>query len=308
MLSSICYAALRRTGAPALSRRIAGGGVILCYHNVVAAPQTGGPGTAAGGGEAAVHLPLARFEQQLEWVGAHCEVVGLDELLDRLAAGRSLARLAALTFDDAYGGVFAHAVPVLERLRLPATVFVVADAPDRDEPFWWDRPGAVRAGPAERQRWLDELAGDGRRIEGATRLGPAEELDADRRPAPWAAIAATPAPGGVVAVGAHSSTHRNLTALDDTELQREMARSREVIAERTGVLPAWFAYPYGLWNGRVREAVRRAGYRGAVTLDYGLVHAGADPWALRRVNVPASISLAAFEAWVSGLRARGARR
>ncbi len=307
MLSSVCYAALRRTGAPALSRRIAGGGVILCYHNVVAAPQCA-DATRAGAGDPAVHLPLARFEEQALWLRTHFDVIGLEELLDRLAAGRSVARLAALTFDDAYGGVFAHAVPVLERLGLPATVFVVAAAPDRCVPFWWDRAGAVRAAPAERDRWLDELTGDGRRIDAEAHLGPADDLGAERRAAPWPAIAAASRPGGALAIGAHSATHRNLTALDDADLELEAVGSRDVIAERTGAVPTCFAYPYGLWNGRVREAARRAGYRGAVTLDYGLVRAGADPLALRRVNVPASISLAAFEAWVSGLRARRAHR
>src|SRR2546426_3576674 len=44
----------------------------------------------------------------------------------------------------------------------------------------------------------------------------------------------------------------------------------EVIRARAGVAPAFFAYPYGVWDDRVRDAVRTAEYRGAVTLGYGL--------------------------------------
>jgi hypothetical protein len=68
------------------------------------------------------------------------------------------------------------------------------------------------------------------------------------------------------------------------------------------VQPDWFAYPYGLWDERVRDAVRAAGYRGAVTLDAGMNYTGINPWGLRRISVPASLNPAAFEAWIAGLR------
>src|SRR5436309_3423338 len=71
-----------------------------------------------------------------------------------------------------------------------------------------------------------------------------------------------------------------------------------------GVAPAFFAYPYGIWDERVRNAVQAAGYEGAVTLDYGLTGARADPWALPRVNVPATIPSPAFKVWVAGLHPR----
>ncbi len=80
-----------------------------------------------------------------------------------------------------------------------------------------------------------------------------------------------------------------------------------MIGARLGITPTLFAYPYGVWDVRVRDAVHAAGYRGAVTLDYGLVTAGADPWALRRVNIPSGITLPAFEAWIAGLHPRRGR-
>ena len=275
--------------------------MILCYHNVVAAPL------CAVEGDPAVHLALARFEEQVQWLRGHYDVVGLAELLARLATGRSVAQLAVLTFDDAYGGVFANALPVLERLALPATVFVVAEGPDRGEPFWWDRAAAVAAGPPARERWIDVLAGDERRIAREAGFTAHEPVAPTLLPASWPVVAAA-VRSGALDVGAHSATHRNLTRLSDVYLARELVTSRETIAARTGVRPAFFAYPYGLWNARAREVARLAGYRGAVSLDYGLVRPGADPWALRRVNVPASISSAAFEAWVSGWRAGRAHR
>ena len=41
-----------------------------------------------------------------------------------------------------------------------------------------------------------------------------------------------------------------------------------------------------------------------MTLEDGVNGEDADPWSLRRVNVPASITPPAFEAWIAGLRPR----
>jgi peptidoglycan/xylan/chitin deacetylase (PgdA/CDA1 family) len=100
----------------------------------------------------------------------------------------------------------------------------------------------------------------------------------------------------------HSATHRSLTALDALDLRREVVGSRDLIMRRTGVTPEFFAYPYGLWNDRVRQAVRSAGYRAAFTVEDGHHDAAADRWALPRLNIPAGIVDAAFEAWTAGLR------
>jgi hypothetical protein len=51
--------------------------------------------------------------------------------------------------------------------------------------------------------------------------------------------------------------------------------------------------------------VQAAGYRAAFTLDAGLNDISSDLLALRRINVPARISDAAFEAWAAGLQAPG---
>ena len=68
-------------------------------------------------------------------------IVPLAEIVDRLAAGRELDGLVAITFDDALLGVLEHAAPILEAHRVPATVFVVTDVVGVDPPFW---PGAAR--------------------------------------------------------------------------------------------------------------------------------------------------------------------
>ena len=101
----------------------------------------------------------------------------------------------------------------------------------------------------------------------------------------------------------HSATHRALTTLTDDELESEIETSRLRVQRATGFTPAFFAYPYGLWDQRVRAAVRAAGYRASLGLGSGLNDTSADPWTLHRVNVHSAASDAAFEAWSAGFHA-----
>jgi peptidoglycan/xylan/chitin deacetylase (PgdA/CDA1 family) len=285
-----------------LARRLSSSGVILCYHNVV-------PGTdAAPRDTLGLHMPLSTFERQMRWLAHTYEMVPLDELVGRWSRGGSLRGVAAVTFDDGYGGVFDYAWPLLRDLRIPATVFVVAEAPGGHEGFWWDDPDVLSAySPARRERWLTALHGDRASIvESVAPVHPAApappQVPPWCRPAAWSTIAAAAQSG--LQLGVHSATHRSLPTLGDVDLRREVVASRDIVTKRTGVTPDFFAYPYGLWNDRVRHAVRSAGYRAAFTLEFGPHAATADPWALPRINVPAGIGDAAFEAWTAGLSLR----
>ena len=259
----IYYGGLRALGVTALRRRALDAGLILCYHNVVAP----GDDRRGGGG---LHLAVDRFERQMRWLAAHYHLVSLSEFHDRLTARTSLRSVAAVTFDDGYAGVFTYALPMLDALGIPATVFVVAHAVGRSAAFPWDGE-------------------DG--------------LPASHRPADWATIKA--GLGDRFEVGVHSATHASLPTLTEAQLEEEVVASRRAMHRATGVWPEFFAYPFGHWDPRVRARVLAAGYRAALTLDFGLNGAAADSWALRRVNVPAGISDAAFESWAAGLHRPG---
>lgn len=114
------------------TRQAAAGAVVLAYHDVLpaGAPPTPLQVTA---GQLRSHILLLRR--------AGCEIVTLSTLIDRLLAGGTVDRLAALTFDDALVGVLRHGLEVLEAEAAPATILPVVGrlgaAPD-----WW--PGTAR--------------------------------------------------------------------------------------------------------------------------------------------------------------------
>jgi peptidoglycan/xylan/chitin deacetylase (PgdA/CDA1 family) len=294
-LASLCYDVLRFTGATALARQFSPhDGLILCYHNVV--PQDGGSPDELG-----LHMPLSIFERQMRWLATRFALIPLDEFVSRLERGASLRRVASITFDDGYASVFEHAWPLLRDLRIPATAFILAETPGRDEGFWWDNPDVLQSySPARRQDWLTRMRGDEVMIvESMARPGTSRQAAGARKAAAWSTIAQAAKSG--LQLGVHSATHRSLPMLDDVELDRELVHSRDIIRSRTGAKAEFFAYPYGAWNDRVRQRVRSAGYRAAFTLDYGHKQRDFDAWALPRLSIPAGIKHSAFQAWTAGL-------
>jgi peptidoglycan/xylan/chitin deacetylase (PgdA/CDA1 family) len=296
LAASVYYRSLRALRVAAVMRRLRADGLILCYHNVV-------PTEDDSIGEPGLHLPRDRFERQMRWLTARYDVLSLREFTERLISGATLRSAAVITFDDGYAGVFEQAGPILHALGIPATVFVVTEAVGRSAGFWWDQPAIVEsATPSRREKWLKDLHGDGEAIVADVAPGGCRSLPRSHRPADWETIRAWL--GNGIDIGVHSATHRSLPTLTDAEIEREVSVSRAIVHRAAGIWPEFFAYPYGRCDSRVRELVRAAGYRAALGFDVGLNDARADAWCLPRINVPAGISDAAFEAWTAGLRVR----
>src|SRR5207253_2154562 len=83
------------------------------------------------------------FERYCRFFRRRFRVVSLPELVRRLESGRTPNRELAITFDDGYRDNFENAMPVLEKLSLPASFFVVTQWIGTDVvPFWDEQRGA----------------------------------------------------------------------------------------------------------------------------------------------------------------------
>jgi peptidoglycan/xylan/chitin deacetylase (PgdA/CDA1 family) len=105
-------------------RPTARGVVVLLYHRV-----------GAGSG-LSVDLPVSRFEEQVAALAATGRVSTLDAALAALDAPvPPAADPIVVTFDDGTADFAEHALPVLERHRVPACVYVATDFVERQRPF-----------------------------------------------------------------------------------------------------------------------------------------------------------------------------
>jgi hypothetical protein len=72
---------------------------------------------------------------------------------------------------------------------------------------------------------------------------------------------------------------------DPKMVRRELSRSRHSLNRMVATPGQVFAYPFGCWNSRIVEEVRKAGYIGACTCMEGLNSTRTNPFLLRRVAV-----------------------
>lgn len=103
-------------------------------------------------------------------------------------------------------------------------------------------------------------------------------------------------------IDAHTLTHPDLTKVGDAQLWNEVDGSRRVLRRDFHVPIDFFCYPSGRYDDHVVAAVRRAGYLGATTTNYGLARPP-DFFRLDRIRINGSDSLGGFAAKVRNLTA-----
>ena len=94
--------------------------------------------------------------------------------------------------------------------------------------------------------------------------------------------------GGLVEVGAHTTSHPVLSALPPEDQRREIEESRARLEELRGGPVTSFAYPFGMRPDYTPETVAivcEAGFARACSNFVGLVRPGTDPFQLPRVVV-----------------------
>lgn len=83
-------------------------------------------------------------------------------------------------------------------------------------------------------------------------------------------------------IGAHSHTHCNLTLCSNQVLRAELEDSKHYLEDLIGMPVTEFAYPYGLTDMRVRDAVKRAGYEVGVCSRFDINQTNRDAFMLNR--------------------------
>jgi peptidoglycan/xylan/chitin deacetylase (PgdA/CDA1 family) len=251
------------------------------------------------------------FEAEMRYIGRRYNVVSLPRLIQHLE-NRERENVVAITFDDGYEDNYRNAFPILQRYRLPATVFLTTGTIDSDEPLWFDklarslkttertcidveidiprrfwlRTEAERLEANAQIFGLLRLLDDARRTEQFGHiLGYLAAKDGDRRGKmlSWDQVRAMHRQG--IHFGGHTVTHPFLSKLPRDRAFWEVSECKRRIEEELQVDIDCFAYPNGReedfskWNA---ELLRSAGYRAAVTTMWGINWPTTDPMELRR--------------------------
>ena len=192
--------------------------------------------------------PPLEFTRQMDHLVEAYSPITLEVLLAGMRGEVPMPERAVhVTFDDGFVGVLEHAAPVLAERAIPATLFAVSG-----------RLGGCNDWMAKRgfpERPLLDLA-------------QMRELESM----------------GFV-IGSHTQSHARLTEIDNAQVSDEVAASKHALEDALGKEVRHFAYPYGLFNDAVRDAVIAAGYRAACSTRSGFNRPGEDHYLLRRIDV-----------------------
>lgn len=270
---------------------------ILSWHNIAATPFFNGGADA--------------FARQVRAIRRLGNPVPLAPALDALRNGRPLPpRAVALTFDDGYRDNLEVALPILRRLGVPATFFLVPGYLSRTTRCWWETVAwAVGRSRRPHIEWngreLPAAGAPGWRTTAETICGDLKELPHAGRDAAVSELIDRLAPAGSerevadlfmdwddarrlaaqADVGSHSGEHAIL-ARETADYQRaDLAGSRRTLASELGAPVDLLAYPNGTaadFDATTIAAATDAGYLGAVTTIEGVNGRGAPPYELRR--------------------------
>lgn len=283
--------------------------VILTYHRILPTESplrnTEQPGMVASPETLRSHIELFQ--------SLNASFVHLDEWVRKRKAGETLPKLAvALTFDDGWQDNYSYAFPLLEKYRVPATIFLVSQYLNTNRVFWPERVIELSrlepsSRPPEINEWLKQYAAGtpfserGLSVEEADGLvNNLKSLD-DNTILSGITLNEAPHPSssrlilnnselremassGLVRFGAHTREHFRLNMLlDQASLEDEIVLCKSEL-ESLNIGPiSLFCYPNGDITDKGEHLVS-GNYLGACTTQNGLNDTTTPVHNLKRFN------------------------
>ncbi|HIF30419.1 MAG TPA: polysaccharide deacetylase family protein [Planctomycetaceae bacterium] len=246
--------------------RIESAGVaVITYHRVM--PELNGKRVAP------LSVTPKRFASHIaSLLSTGCEPISIGELVRRQQSGvTSSAPTFAVVFDDGFESVHRFALPILQDLSVPATVFLPTAFLDTSSPMPFD--AWHHAGEENVPVWT------------------------------WRALSSKQADQmlntGLIELGSHTHTHAHVG--DDVDAFKEdLETSVAVLRSKFGVESPHFSFPFGEYCIQMQQVVREAGLSCAFTSECGNVHRCDNSYRWKRLGAEEWDSQATLAAKVDG--------
>lgn len=189
------------------------------------------------------------FHWQMKWLYEHdIQVVSLEWLVSNLMGGFLPSNhTVVITFDDGYRDLLTYALPVLQKYKFPATIYLVTGYCGMSND-WPGQPDSIPRLPL---------------------------LD-------WDQIKQMEEAG--FEFGAHTVNHPFLDKIDKEDAIWEIRFAKRTMMKHLGHPIRSFAYPYGRYNQRVKQLVTDE-FAHACSTSLGFIGSQFDPFAIERIDV-----------------------
>lgn len=244
---------------------------ILVYHSVSSNIDKSNLPTDSVSSEA--------FEKQIRFLRERSfKVISLKDLVYYLKEGEEIPeKSVVITFDDGYKNTFSNAYPILEKYKMPATVFLAA--------------GYI--GSKGLFPWLESFRGS--------------SCFEDLSPMNWEEVIELH--NSNIEIGSHTFYHKFLPRINRNEIEEEVLKSQSVIAEKIGTIARSFALPFSFpikhrswptFRKVLLEALEKGGYTSCCTMLRGHITLKSPPFFLKRIPVVKYDNLKSFRAKLLG--------
>lgn len=267
-----------------------------------------------------------KFRQQMLYLKQHYKVVRFEDDWSHLDQDA-----VAITFDDGYLDNLEYALPILEELEIPATIFVSTGTMEQDRELWWDElENLLLVGSGFPQEfclddtefhchWNTSTYEFRKNCYNALHYLMKNYVDAERKEKwlrqlwRWRGAKREPrkenltlsaqdckilAESKVISIGAHTVSHPSLARLDRQEQEKEIRTSIEALTQTLHKKITLFSYPFGNplkdYDEDTIDICHRMGIRKAATTEVGLWNPAIDPYKIPR-RVVRDWGLAEFE-------------
>lgn len=261
---------------------------VLCYHGVM--PKAGFTLNNR-------HIDARQFEKDLKFFNKHFEVVSLEEIFRDNTSSKPRV---ALTFDDGYLNNFEHLIPIIDKYKVPVTLFVISASLERENFITWydlvDFIKQVKLGEINfyGKKFIRTESGsytcEDKTIEQHIKSMRYEreaalvQLEKDysvlvqevksKYPSYWKLVDKDVLSNHVknpnVRIGSHTHLHYNLEFLDEEQLKDELKGSKDILESFCDYEVNSIAFPDGSYNEFVKKVSFETGYAFQLAVEYKL--------------------------------------
>jgi peptidoglycan/xylan/chitin deacetylase (PgdA/CDA1 family) len=275
---------------------------IIMYHNVL--PNTRTDVNIR-------NISTSDFRKQLRYFKKRFDIVPLSKIFDNTARPNSIA----ITFDDGLINNLRHALPIIEEEKVPVTFFVSTSWLNGQSMLWPDllslllckeqyevefekliykrvspihfkneltgqliQQALLAAPPNQVEAFIETLSkklnflSEQQDMEDMCRVMKGEETKILSQ-SKW------------VEIGSHCVSHHNLLHLADDKVKDELTDSKNYLEKVTGYKVESIAYPFGLYNARIKALAKEAGYTRQLAVNYLLPEDHADSSICNRLGL-----------------------
>jgi peptidoglycan/xylan/chitin deacetylase (PgdA/CDA1 family) len=242
------------------------------------------------------------FERQLRFLKQNYSLISTAELAGFFKDKKELPKKPLLiTSDDGDLSLYNKAFPVIEKLKVPFTIFLITDLINSEKPFWWN----------EIRYYLGQKAGDKKSWEvkewpNRQREDYLKELreGSDKRPPKQRQLSSTEIAEmkkAGISFANHSHTHPMFDQCTAEELESELTQAKAIL-DNEGLESEVFAYPNGNYSGKTEKMLQKHGIELAFLFDHKLNKSvkTLNPFRISRLAVNDTTPLWKFKLILSG--------